>query len=177
EPIVGSGFNSTVLHYINNDQVVQAGDLIVIDYAAAFGGYASDVTRTLPANGVFTPEQRAVYEIVLGANLSAAAAARSGASAADLQNAARAVIEKAGYGDYFIHGVSHQLGLEVHDVTPDGPLVSGMVVTIEPGIYLPHEKLGVRIEDDILITDTGSMNLTAAIPKTVEDIEAAMARG
>jgi Xaa-Pro aminopeptidase len=176
EPIVGSGLNGTVLHYIDNDQVVKDGDLIVIDYAAAYGGYASDVTRTLPANGVFTPEQKAVYEIVLEANLSAAEAARSGATTADLQNAARSVIERAGYGDYFIHGVSHQLGIEVHDVTPDGPLVSGMVVTIEPGIYLPDQKLGVRIEDDILITDSGSVNLTAAIPKTVEDVEAAMAR-
>jgi len=175
EPIVGSGANGTVLHYIDNDQIVSEGDLIVIDYAAAYRGYASDVTRTLPAAGVFTPEQREVYDIVLEANLSAIAAARPGATATDLQRAAHDVIEKAGYGDYFIHGVGHQLGIEVHDVTPDGPLVAGMVTTIEPGIYLPERGLGIRIEDDILITESGSLNLTESIPKTVADIEAAMA--
>ena len=175
EPIVGSGLNGTVLHYIDNDQVVADGDLIVIDYAAAYGGYASDVTRTLPAGGVFSHEQRTLYAIVLEANLAAIEAARPGATNADVQKAARGVIDKAGYGDYFIHGVSHQLGIEVHDVTPDGPLVPGMVVTIEPGIYLPEQKTGVRIEDDILLTSSGSVDLTAAIPKTVEDIQAAMA--
>ncbi len=173
-PIVGSGLNGTVLHYIDNDQVVKDGQLIVIDYAAAMGGYASDVTRTFPADGVFTPEQREVYEVVLEANLAGSEAAHPGATITDVQNAARAVIAKAGYEDHFIHGVGHQLGIEVHDVTPDGPLVEGMVLTIEPGIYLPHRRLGVRIEDDILLTETGNVNLTAAIPKTVAAIEAAM---
>jgi len=174
EPIVGSGFNGTVLHYIDNDQVVKAGDLIVIDYAAAYGGYASDVTRTLPASGTFTREQRAIYETVLRANLATIDAARPGATFTDLQSAARGVIAKAGYADQFIHGVSHQLGAEVHDVTPDGPLAPGMVLTVEPGIYLPEQAIGVRIEDDILITETSCEILTAAIPRTVETIEDAM---
>ncbi len=174
-PVVGSGLNGTVLHYLDNDQVVRDGDLIVIDYAAAYGGYASDVTRTFPADGTFTSEQRGIYEVVLEANLAGIDAARPGATITDMQNAARAVIAEAGYEDYFIHGIGHQLGIEVHDPTPDGPLVPGMVLTIEPGVYLPQRRLGVRIEDDILLTETGSVNLTAAIPKTVAAIEAAMA--
>ncbi|MEO7539745.1 MAG: M24 family metallopeptidase [Pyrinomonadaceae bacterium] len=95
----------------------------------------------------------------------------------DIDAAAREVIEKAGVGDAFIHSIGHQLGIEVHDVTPDGPLKPGMVITIEPGVYLPNRKIGVRIEDDILITAKGNQNLTAAIPKTVKEIEAAMSIG
>ena len=97
-----------------------------------------------------------------------------GATYTDVDAAARAVIEKAGYGDAFIHGTSHPVGIEVHDVTPDGPLKPGMVITVEPGIYLPDRGFGVRIEDDILITETGNRDLTSAIPKTVEAVEEAM---
>jgi Xaa-Pro aminopeptidase len=175
EPIVGAGFNGTVLHYCDLDQVVKDGDLVVIDCAAARGGYASDVSRTLPANGVFTPEQRRLYEIVLEANLAGIAAAQPGATMTDVHKAALKIIADAGYEDYFIHGIGHQLGIEVHDVTPDGPLVPGMVLTIEPGIYLPERGVGVRIEDDILITASGRVELTIAIPKTVEAVESAMA--
>ncbi|OFW61639.1 MAG: hypothetical protein A2133_04645 [Actinobacteria bacterium RBG_16_64_13] len=175
EPIVGTGIHGTVLHHIDLNHVVNDGDLIVIDYAAACCGYASDVTRTLPAAGTFTPEQRGLYEVVLEANLAAMDAARPGATITDVQNATLKVISAAGYADYFIHGISHQLGIEVHDATPDGPLAPGMVLTIEPGIYLPERGVGIRIEDDILINASGNVNLTAAIPKTVEAIEAAMA--
>ena len=175
QPIVGSGVNGTVLHYLDNDALVEDGDLIVIDYAAAYGGYSSDVSRTLPAGGTFTAEQREVYEIVLAAQLAADAAARPGATITDVDAAARAVIDRAGYEDYFIHGIGHQLGIEVHDTTPDGPLKPGMVLTIEPGIYLPERGFGVRIEDDILLTESGNRDLTAAVPKTVAAIEAAMA--
>lgn len=175
EPIVGAGMNGTVLHYRDSDALIEEDDLIVIDYGAAYRGYASDVTRTFPASGTFTAEQRAVYEIVLEANLAAIAAARPGATFTEVDAAARAVIEKAGFGDAFMHGTSHNLGIEVHDVTPDGPLKAGMVVTIEPGVYLPDKGFGVRIEDDVLITETGSRDLTGAIPKTVAAIEAAMA--
>jgi Xaa-Pro aminopeptidase len=174
--IVGSGLNGTVLHYMDNRQPLAAGDLIVIDSAARFAGYAADVTRTLPVSGKFTADQRDVYETVLRAELAGIAAARPGATVTDVDNAARDVIEKAGYGDAFIHSIGHQLGLDVHDVTPDGPLVEGMVMTIEPGIYLPDRRLGVRIEDDILITKDGSRSLTDMIPKTVRDVEAAMGR-
>jgi Xaa-Pro aminopeptidase len=174
ELIVGTGVNGTVLHYIDNTAVVAEGDLIVMDCAAAFHGYASDVTRTLPASGVFSTEQREIYEIVLQAQLAGIAAARPGATYTDVDTAARQVIENAGYGDAFIHGTSHPVGLDVHDVTPDGPLGPGMVITVEPGIYLPDRGFGVRIEDDILITETGNRDLTAAIPKTAEAIEEAM---
>jgi Xaa-Pro aminopeptidase len=175
--IVASGLNGTVLHYMDNVAVAAAGELMVIDSGAYYGGYAADVTRTLPVSGRFTPEQREAYDVVLRAQLAAIKAARPGVTMSDVDTAARNVIEKAGYGDAFIHGVGHQLGMEVHDVTPDGPLKPGMVITIEPGVYFPERKLGVRIEDDVLITASGNRNLTAMIPKTAEEVEAAMGGG
>jgi Xaa-Pro aminopeptidase len=175
ELIVGAGLNGTVLHYVDNTATIAENDLIVMDCAAAYRGYASDVTRTFPASGVFSDEQREVYEVVLHAQSAAIAAAIAGSNYTEVDSAARAVIEKAGFGDAFIHGTSHPRGLDVPDVTPDGPLEPGMVVTVEPGIYLPDRGLGVRIEDDILITDAGNRNLTDAIPKTVAAIESAMA--
>jgi Xaa-Pro aminopeptidase len=174
--IVGSGLNATVLHYMDNRQPLVAGDLIVIDSAARFSGYAADVTRTYPVSGKFTPEQREVYETVLRAEEAAIKALRPGVTHTEVDAAARDVIEKAGYADAFIHNIGHQLGLEVHDITPDGPLVEGMVMTIEPGIYLPDRKLGVRIEDDLIITKTGARSMTDRIPKTIEAIERAMGR-
>jgi Xaa-Pro aminopeptidase len=177
EPIVGSGVNGTVLHYSANDKLLQEGELVVIDYAAAVGGYASDVTRTLPASGMFTPEQRKLYEIVLEANLAAIEATRPGATYAEVHRAARAVISRAGYQDYFLHGIGHHLGIDVHDPTPDGPLMPGMVLTIEPGIYLPERGIGIRIEDDVLVTKSGPRVLTEAIPKSIQVIEAVMEQG
>jgi Xaa-Pro aminopeptidase len=176
ELIVGAGINGTVLHYCHNNCALAEGDLIVMDCAAACRGYASDVTRTFPASGTFAPEQRAIYEIVLEAELAGIAAAKPGATYTDIDTAARAVIERAGYGDAFIHGTSHPVGIEVHDVTPDGPLEPGMVITVEPGIYLPGRGFGVRIEDDILITAGGNRDLTSVVPKTVQAIEAALRR-
>ena len=126
-------------------------------------------------NGKFTDRQREIYEIVLEAELAAIAIARAGVTFTELNQAARGVIEKAGYGDYLVHGIGHHLGLEVHDITPEGPLKAGAIITIEPGIYLPDEKIGIRIEDDILITDSGSKNLSEAIPKSIDDIERLMA--
>ncbi len=174
EPIVGSGINGTVLHYSAKDRPMQAGELVVIDYAAGVGGYASDVTRTLPVSGRFTPEQRELYEIVLRANLAATAAARPGATFTEVHNAARAVIAQAGYEDCFLHSVGHHMGVDVHDPSPDGPLSPGMVLTIEPGIYLPDKGVGVRIEDDILVTEAAPRVLTEAIPRTVEAVERAL---
>jgi Xaa-Pro aminopeptidase len=173
--IVGSGFNGTVLHYMENNAPINDGDLIVIDSGGAYQGYAADITRTFPANGKFTSDQRDVYEVVLKSQLAAIKAVRPGVKMSDVDAAARNVIDKAGFGHAFIHGIGHQLGLEVHDVTPTGPLKPGMVVTIEPGIYLPEQKLGIRIEDDILVTAKGNQNLTTAVPKAVKDIESAMA--
>ncbi len=174
--IVGAGLNGTVLHYMENNKPINDGDLIVIDSGASYHGYAADITRTFPANGKFTDEQRQVYEVVLKAQLASIKAVRMGTKMSDVEAAARNVIDKAGLGHAFIHGIGHQLGLEVHDVTPTGALKPGMVVTIEPGVYLPDQKLGVRIEDDILVTASGNQNLTAAVPKSIEEIEEAMER-
>jgi len=172
--IVGGGLGGTVLHYVANDQPLQAGDLVVIDSAASYGGYASDITRTFPVSGKFSAEQREIYEVVLAAELAAIKAAKPGARMHDIDAAARNVIEKAGLGDYFIHSIGHPLGLTVHDVLPDHPIAANMVLTIEPGVYLPDRKLGIRIEDDIVITKTGNRVITAGVPKTTKEIEAAM---
>lgn len=174
--IVGAGFNGTVLHYTANSSVAADGDLVVIDSGASYSGYACDVTRTFPVNGRFTDEQRELYEIVLRAQAAAIKAARPGARWHDVDRASRRVIEDAGLGDAYIHSVGHQLGMDVHDPNPDSPLKPGMVITIEPGVYLPDRRLGIRIEDDILITPSGNTNLTAGIPKKPDDVEELMRR-
>ncbi len=173
--IAGGAFNATVLHYHGNREPLHDGEVILIDSGAEYMGYACDVTRTFPVGGRFTPRQREIYEIVLEAQLAAIAATKAGTTFAAIDKAARDVITKAGYGDAFFHGCGHHLGLEVHDITPEGPIPENAVITIEPGIYLPAENLGVRIEDDILVTrKSGGVNLTSAIPKTVAEIERAM---
>ena len=174
--IVGGGMGGTVLHYIQNNRPLEDGHLVVIDSAASFGGYASDVTRTYPVNGKFTSDQREVYEVVLASQLAAIKASKPGVRLSDIDAAARAVIDKAGFGDAFIHSIGHPLGLTVHDVVPDHPLKANTVITVEPGIYLPDRQLGVRIEDDLLLTRTGNKNLTEKIPKTVKEVEAQMRR-
>ena len=185
-PIVGSGVNSTVLHYGRNDREMKAGDLVVMDVAGAYGGYTSDITRTLPASGRFTPRQREIYEIVLGAENAALAAVRPGVklrrgknsvheAAADYINTHGKDLKGNPLGQYFIHYIGHSVGLNVHDpIDYEQPLEPGMVVTIEPGIYLPDEDLGVRIEDLILITSDGYEMLTRRLPRTVEEIERLM---
>ncbi|MHC5112845.1 MAG: aminopeptidase P N-terminal domain-containing protein [Planctomycetota bacterium] len=172
--IVGSGINSTVLHYRANDRVIEDGDLICIDSGAAFGGYGGDITRTVPANGKFTKRQKEIYTIVLQALEAATRAVKPGTTMAAVDRVARAIITKAGYGDYYIHGIGHHLGLETHDVTPSGTLKPGSVVTVEPGIYLPDEALGVRIEDDVVVTKNGCRNLSTKIPKSIAAIERRM---
>jgi Xaa-Pro aminopeptidase len=174
--IAGSGVNSTVLHYRANAKTIDDGDLICIDSGAKWAGYSADVTRTFPANGQFTKRQREVYEVVLKAQLAAIKAVKPGARNSQIDAAARSVITNAGLGDYFIHGIGHHLGLDTHDATPlgDQPLKVGAVMTIEPGVYIPQERLGVRIEDDVLVTRSGCDVLTSGIPKAVKDIERAM---
>ena len=189
-PIVGTGFHSTVLHYDSLENQIRDGDIVVLDVACAQDGYAADITRTLPANGHFTPRQREIYEIVLGAQNAAIAAVKPGVtmsrSAADSPaRIAHDYIDSHGkdragrsLGQYYIHGLSHPIGLNVHDPgIPNRPLEAGMVITIEPGIYIPDEKLGVRIEDDILVTETGAKVLSARLPRAVSDVEAFMAQG
>lgn len=176
-PIVAAGINATILHYNDNDCVVGEDDLILIDSGSSYHGYACDVTRAIPASGRFSRRQREIYEIVLESQLAGIKAAKAGAYMWQVDKATRDVIAEAGYADTYIHGVGHQLGLETHDATPDGPLAPGMVITIEPGVYLPDEKLGVRIEDDILITASGNQNLTSMIPKSPEEVEKALSEG
>jgi Xaa-Pro aminopeptidase len=173
-PIVGAGKNAAVLHYHDNDRVMESGDLLLIDSAGEFEHYCADVTRTYPISGKFSADQREVYELVLKAQEAAIKLCRPGVWMWEIDAAVRAIFDKAGMGDHYPHGIGHQLGLEVHDATPDGPLVAGMVVTIEPGIYIADRRIGVRIEDDILITKSGPKNLTHMIPKSVRDVEAAM---
>jgi Xaa-Pro aminopeptidase len=189
-PIVGSGFNSTVLHYSDDDGPIKDGDLVLMDAAGEYSMYASDVTRTVPANGKFTARQREIYEIVLGAQEAAIHAFQSGKSTLrgnvpdSLYKAAFDYINTHGkdshgqpLGKYFIHGLSHYVGLAVHD---DGdyniPVGPGMVFTIEPGIYIPDEKIGVRIEDDFYVNRDGKLiNLTGNLARTPDDVEHAMA--
>lgn len=177
DSIVGSGLNATVLHYIDNAAECRPGELLLIDSGARVDGYACDVTRTLPVNGRFTGEQRELYEIVLRAQMASIRAAKPGAFMWQVDKAARDIIDGAGLGDSYIHGIGHQLGIDVHDATPDGPLKPGMVITIEPGVYLPERAIGIRIEDSVLITRGGNEILTRTIPKTVAEVERAMHGG
>ncbi len=174
--IAGGGFNATVLHYHANDHALVAGELVVLDSGAKFAGYSADVTRTLPVSGTFTPRQRELYDLVLRSQAAAINAVKPGATLAEIDAAGRKVIADAGYGDAFIHGMGHHLGLETHDASPDAPLEIGGVITIEPGIYLPKESVGIRIEDDVAVTATGHEVLTPSIPRSADDVERAMAR-
>ena len=189
-PIVGAGFNSTVLHDDSLEAKIRDGEIVVLDVACAQDGYTADVTRTLPANGHFSPRQREIYEIVLGAQNAAIAAVKPGVTmsrgAADSPyRVAYEYIDTHGkdregqsLGRYFIHGLSHHIGLNVHDAgNPQRPLEAGMVITIEPGIYIPEENLGVRIEDDVLVTETGAKLLSARLPRNPDAVEAVMAQG
>jgi Xaa-Pro aminopeptidase len=187
-PIVGTGFNSTLLHYNGVRAQIKDGDLVLMDVACEYSGYSADITRTVPANGKFTPRQREIYEIVLAASDAAIAAIKPGVmpggnTPGSLQKIATDVINSRGkdkegnpLGKYFIHGLGHPIGLNVHDPgVPGRALETGMVITIEPGIYIPDENIGVRIEDDILVTATGARNLSARAPRTVAEIEKLMA--
>jgi Xaa-Pro aminopeptidase len=176
DSIVGSGTDSAFLHYGKDDRVMKAGELILLDVAAEAEYYAADVTRTLPVSGKYSPDQRAIYDIVLKAQAAGIAYAKAGVRVADIDAVTRRVITEAGYGDYYIHGCCHFVGLQVHDAGDyDAPLPAGAVITVEPGIYLPQRGFGVRIEDEILITPTGSELLTGAIPKDPAELERLMA--
>jgi Xaa-Pro aminopeptidase len=189
-PIVGSGYYSTVLHYSDDENVMKSGDVVVIDAAGEYSMYASDITRTLPINGHFTARQREIYDIVLGAQQAAAAAFKSGKStmkrddseslykvAYDYINTHGKDLHGQPLGQYFIHGLGHPVGLNVHDATDNNaPLGPGQVFTIEPGIYIPEENLGVRIEDDYYVDPDGKLiKLSEALPSTAEEVEKLMA--
>ena len=190
--IVGSGNNSTILHYVENNVVNLQEGLVLMDVGAEYKGYSGDITRTVPVKGVFSPEEKAIYEIVLKAMEAGIEACYPGSDFQKVGEAARKVIDeglielgivKSGERHpYFPHGIGHHLGLDVHDRGGYGKLEPGMVLTVEPGIYIPEGsntdpkwwKIGVRIEDNILITKDGHKNLSAFVPKTVEDIERIM---
>ena len=175
--IVGSGLNSTVLHWGQNNKRIKEREIVVVDNSAVVRYYGADITRTIPADGVFTPRQREVFTIVREAQELAMKALKPGVTMAQLDSIARAHIKSKGYGQYFIHGLSHWLGVFLPDPQQRSvPLQPGMVITIEPGIYIPEEEIGIRIEDDFLITENGYEWLSKSIPRTVEEIEAVMKR-
>jgi Xaa-Pro aminopeptidase len=193
--IVGAGNNGCILHYETNDKPRIGTDLILMDCGAEYHGYTADVTRTVPPSGKFSPEQKQIYELVLAAQDAAFAACKPGAEFRDPHKAADKVIteglKKLGIVKtdeevrrYFPHGTSHYLGLDVHDRGRYGPLAAGNVITVEPGIYIPEGSpcdkkwwnIGVRIEDDVLITPGGYENLSREAPRTVAEVEAMMAK-
>lgn len=189
-PIVASGPNSIVLHYGANKRRMDSGELLLMDVGAECADYAADITRTIPVNGRFTPRQREIYEIVLGAQKAAIAAAKpgmrfTGREPGTLNRVALDYVDSHGkdrhgesLGKYYLHGLGHHVGLEVHDATDPGvTLAPGMVITIEPGVYIAEENIGVRIEDVVLITETGARVLSSSLPREAADIERAMRGG
>jgi Xaa-Pro aminopeptidase len=173
--IIGSGENSCVLHYDASERTLRSGDLVLMDAGAEFRRYTADITRTVPTGGRFSEEQRRIYHLVLKAQAAGIAAIRPGVHFAAVDRAARRVITEAGYGPNFIHGTSHFLGLDVHDPgDPATELRPGMVLTVEPGIYLPEKHLGIRIEDDVLVTATGAEILSDCLPRDPDAVEMQM---
>jgi Xaa-Pro aminopeptidase len=171
--IVGAGPDGAVLHWDKNSRVLKDGDVVVVDAAAEYGRYAADVTRTYPVSGHFSPEQAKVYRAVYQAQEDIFAAIKPGVSMAELQHAAEASLKRAGYLKDFIHGFGHFVGLDVHDAGMyEKPLPVGAVFTVEPGVYLPEQGFGVRIEDEVIVTATGYRLLTADFPRKLEDVEA-----
>ena len=191
-PIVGTGINSTTLHYSENAATIETGDIVVVDAACEYSMYAADITRTVPANGHFTARQREIYDIVLGAQQAAIQAFVAGKSTIDdrdrkdpnsLDTVAYNYINTHGedlhgqpLGKYWLHGLGHMVGIDVHDPADYPALLKpGMVFTIEPGVYIPEEKIGVRIECDFLVGPDGKLiDLDAALPLTADEVEAAM---
>ncbi|MND65088.1 Xaa-Pro aminopeptidase [compost metagenome] len=207
--IVGGGENGCILHYVENDKVLKDGDLVLIDAACEYQLYASDITRTFPVNGKFSPEQKALYEVILKAQLAAIDAVRIGNSYKEphriavrilvqglldlglMQGDIEQIIESESFHQFYMHGTGHWLGMDVHDVGSykiEGEwraYEEGMAVTVEPGLYIaPDDEtvdakwrgIGIRIEDDVVVTKNGPRVLTAAVVKTVEEIEALMAQ-
>jgi Xaa-Pro aminopeptidase len=182
-PIVGSGPNSVILHYMANRRRIERGEVLLMDVGAECSDYAMDVTRTVPSGGKFTSRQREIYDIVLGAQQAAIAAvkpgARMGGGKDSLQQIAYDYINGHGkdlhggsLGKYFTHGLGHFVGLDVHDPGDlNRPLRAGMVITIEPGIYIPEENIGIRIEDTLLVTEDGAKSLSGALPREAAQIE------
>jgi Xaa-Pro aminopeptidase len=192
QPIVASGKNTCVLHYIENDKQCKNGDLLLMDFGAEFQNYAADLSRTIPINGKFSERQKEVYNSVLYIQKEAIKMMVKGKTINNLNRVVSALMEKELitlgllnkeevknqnseeplYKKYFMHGTSHFMGLDVHDVgTRDTVFESGMILTCEPGIYIPEENIGIRLENDILITENGNIDLMADIPIEIDEIE------
>jgi Xaa-Pro aminopeptidase len=210
--IIGGGENATILHYVENNMPLKNGDLILIDAGAEYQGYASDITRTFPVNGKYTKAQREIYDVVLDVQLQCVEYTKVGNTVKGrqefsielltegmkklglLKGKTKDLIKKKSYMKYYMHGVGHYLGLDVHDAgryfcdqtaKKSRPFAPGMVLTVEPGLYIPpddksapakYRGIGVRIEDDVLVTKDGNLNLSAKVPKNPEEIEALMQR-
>lgn len=186
--IAATGKNATILHYVDNNTVTKDGELMLLDLGAQYKYYNGDISRTFPINGKFTERQREVYNIVLEANEIVMKSVKPGITTSELQNIAKRVLadgckrigliqEDSELDKYYFHGVAHPLGLDTHDVGPRNiELKPGMIITDEPGLYIEEEGIGIRIEDDILVTEDGYVNLSAHIIKTVEDIEEFMSK-
>ncbi len=192
--IIGSGPNSCILHYEENERQMKAGDLVVLDIGAEYGGYSADITRTIPVSGTFSKEQRKLYDLVLSAQNETIAQAGPGVKMSLLNEKAREVIGKglkalkiiddeSEVRKYFVHGVGHSLGLDVHDIGVYGAVLEpGMVITVEPGVYIPegspcdkkYWNIGIRIEDDVLVTEQGRRVLSSGAPKSADEIESLM---
>ena len=208
--IIGGGENATILHYVENNAALKDGDLLLIDAGAHYKGYASDITRTFPVNGKFTKPQREIYDLVLDVQIKCVEATRPGTTVKQrqklsielltegmkelgiLKGKTKDLIKKKAYEKYYMHGVGHYLGLDVHDAgryftdsqaKKSRAFEPGMVLTVEPGLYIPpdakdapakYRGIGVRIEDDVLVTETGNINLTSKCPKQAEEIEELM---
>jgi Xaa-Pro aminopeptidase len=198
EPIIAAGRNACVLHYTDNDKVCSAGDLVLVDVGASYANYCADLTRTFPVGGRFSPRQREVYDAVLRVLRHSIARATVGTTLRDWKRAAQVEMtqELVGLGlvsptdaardsgdepacrRFFMHGIGHSLGLGVHDLAPpDGPLAPGWVLTVEPGIYIPEERIGIRLENDILITADGPVDLCSQVPLEAEEIESLSGTG
>jgi len=195
--IVGSGENSVILHYDTNRRRTEPGDVVVIDIGAEYRGYSADVTRTIPVSGRFSPEQREIYALVYEAQQAGIEVARAGATFGDVTRASWAVLadglarlglisspaDQAGLRRFTLHGVSHYIGLDVHDAGTNGPMRPGVVFTVEPGLYIPPAadvdpkwwNIGVRIEDDVLVTEGDPVILSAAAPRHPDEVERWMA--
>ncbi len=174
-PVVGSGPNSCILHYHENSRKMETGDFVVMDFGPDYRYYASDITRSFPVSGKFTEEQAKVYQVVLEAQKAAISRVRPGATFDEIGSAAREVIKRSGYGQYWRHGVSHYVGMSTHDVGEIRPLQPGVVLTVEPGVYIADKQIGVRIEDTVLVTDNGCEVLSQGVPKGIPEIEHLMA--
>lgn len=186
-PIIGTGYNATMMHYLENSKTCEDGEVILADVGAEYQYYKADITRSFPANGKFTDRQREIYDIVLQALVETTEIVRPGIPHIDLDNKTRSILaaglKRIGLIErdeelttYYFYNVSHYIGLDTHDVGPYDILKPGMVLTIEPGIYIPQENLGIRLEDNVLVTDTGYDVLSKDLIRTADEIEAFMAK-